>query len=131
MDVPRTERSIGELFGELSQQTAELIRHETRLAKAELSGKVAALGRHAATLGASVLVALSAVVALTAAVMFLLVEAGLAPWLSALITAVAMALVAWGLAQAGLSALKKQSLAPVETIESVKETTQWIKNETR
>ena len=36
MDVPRIDRSLGELFSDLSQQTADLIRQEMRLAKAEL-----------------------------------------------------------------------------------------------
>ena len=39
MDVPRMDRSLGELFSDLSQQTADLIRQEMRLAKAELSEK--------------------------------------------------------------------------------------------
>jgi hypothetical protein len=131
MDAPRTERSIGELFADLSQQTAELIRHEVRLAKAELSVKTAGLGRQAAKLGAGAVFAIAAVLAAAAAITLGLVEAGLAPWLSAVLTAVLMALIAFVMAQAALSALKKQSLAPTETIASVKETAQWIKNETR
>ena len=38
MDVPRIDRSLGELFSDLSQQTSELIRQETRLAKADALG---------------------------------------------------------------------------------------------
>ena len=37
MDVTRMDRSLGELFSDLSQQTADLIRQEMRLAKIELS----------------------------------------------------------------------------------------------
>jgi hypothetical protein len=131
MDTPRTERSLGELFADLSQQTGELIRQETRLAKAELSAKAAVVGRQAAKLGAGAVFGLAAVIAVTDAVILGLTEAGLPPWLAAAITAALMALIAYALAQAGVSALRKQSLAPVETIQSVKETTQWIKNETR
>jgi uncharacterized membrane protein YqjE len=131
MDVPRMDRSLGELFSDLSQQTAELIRHEMRLAKAELSEKAADVGRHAMMIGAGVAFALAAVVAMAAAVTLLLVDAGLAPWIAALITAAAMALLAYVLAQSGISALKKKTIAPVETMHSLKETTQWLKNETR
>ena len=131
MDVPRMDRSLGELFSDLSQQTAELIRHEMRLAKAELSEKAADVGRHAMMIGAGVAFALAAVVAMAAAVTLLLVDAGLAPWIAALITAAAMALLAYVLAQSGISALKKKTIAPVETMDSLKETTQWLKNETR
>ena len=51
MDVPRIDRSLGELFSDLSQQTAELIRQEMRLAKAELSEKAADAGRHLVVAG--------------------------------------------------------------------------------
>jgi uncharacterized membrane protein YqjE len=131
MDVPRMDRSLGELFSDLSQQTAELIRHEMRLAKAELSEKAADVGRHAMMIGAGVAFALAAVVAVAAAITLLLVDAGLAPWIAALITAAAMAVLAYVLAQSGISALKKKTIAPVETMHSLKETTQWLKNETR
>ena len=131
MDVPRMDRSLGELFSDLSQQTAELIRQEMRLAKAELSERAADVGRHAMMIGAGVAFGLSAVVAMAAAVTLLLIELGLVPWLAAVLTAVAMALVAYLCAQSGISALKKKTIAPVETMNSLKETTQWLKNGTR
>jgi uncharacterized membrane protein YqjE len=131
MDVPRMDRSLGELFSDLSQQTAELIRQEMRLAKAELSEKGADVGRHAMMIGASVAFALAAVVAVAAALTLLLVDAGLAPWIAALVAAAAMGVLAYVLAQSGISALKKKTIAPVETMHSLKETTQWLKNETR
>lgn len=108
MDVPRMDRSLGELFSDLSQQTSELIHQEMRLAKAELSEKAAGIGRHA-----------------------MLIGAGLEPWVAAVIAAVAMGVLAFVLAQSGMSALKKTTIAPVETMHSLKETTQWLKNETR
>jgi hypothetical protein len=131
MEASRSERSLGELFSDLSTQTAELIRQEMRLAKAELGIKTAGIGRQAGRLGAGAVFGLAAVIALTAAVTLGLVEAGVAPWLSAAITAALMGLVAYVLAQGALSQLKEQSFTPNETIESVKETAQWIKNETR
>jgi uncharacterized membrane protein YqjE len=102
-----------------------------RLAKAELSEKAADVGRHAMMIGASVAFALAAVVAVAAALTLLLVDAGLAPWIAALVAAAAMGVLAYVLAQSGISALKKKTIAPVETMHSLKETTQWLKNETR
>jgi ABC-type transporter Mla maintaining outer membrane lipid asymmetry permease subunit MlaE len=131
MDVPRMDRSLGELFSDLSQQTAELIRQEMRLAKAELGAKAADVGRHAMMIGAGVAFALAAVVALAGAVTLLLVEVGLEPWIAALLAAAAMGAAAFMLAQSGISALKQKSIAPVETMHSLKETTQWLKNGTR
>jgi hypothetical protein len=122
------DRSLGELFSDLSQQTADLIRNEMRLAKAELSEKLADTGRHAMLIGAGVAFGLAAVVALAATIALLLIEVGILPWLAAGLTALVMGVAAFALAQSGLSALKTKSIAPVETMHSIKETTQWLKN---
>jgi len=128
MQIPLMERSLGDLFSNLSLQTSDLIRQEMRLAKAELSEKLADAGRHAMMIGVSIAFGLAAVVAAAAAVALLLVNLGVEPWLAALITAALMGLVAYLLAQSGISALRTKSIAPVETIHSLKETTQWLKN---
>jgi hypothetical protein len=131
METPRIDRSLGELFGDLSSQVGDLIQQEARLAKAELSGKLADAGRHAAMIGAAAAFGLTAVITVAAAIALLLVDIGLEPWLAAVITAVAMAATAFVLAQSGLSALRKTSITPVETIHSLKETTQWLSKGTR
>lgn len=128
MDVPRMDRSLGELFSDLSQQTADLIRQEMRLAKAELSEKFADVGKHAMMIGASIAFGLAAVVAVAAAIALLLVQFGVTPWLAAVITAALMGGIAFVLAQSGIAALRKTTMAPVETMHSLKETTQWLKN---
>ena len=124
----RMDRSIGELFSDLSQQTSELIRQEMRLAKAELSDKLSDVGKHAMMIGAALVLGLTAVGAIAAAITLLLVEIGVTPWLAAVITAAALGLTAYLLAQSAISALRKKSITPVETIDSIKETTQWLKN---
>ena len=126
MQIPLMERSLGDLFSDLSVQTSDLIRQEMRLAKAELSEKLADAGRHVMMIGVSIAFGLAAVVAVAAAVALLLVNLGVEPWLAALITAALMGLVAYLLAQSGISALRTKSIAPVETIQSLKETTQWL-----
>lgn len=128
MDVPRMDRSLGELVSDLSQQTAELIRREMQLAKAELSENLSDAGRHATMIGAAAVFGLAAVMAVTAGIALLLIDLGVPPWLAAVITAALMGLTAFGLAQSGISALRKKSIAPVETIQSLKETAQWLKN---
>jgi uncharacterized membrane protein YqjE len=125
------DRSLGELFSDLSQQTAELIRQEMRLAKVELSERLSDVGRHAAMIAAAAVFGLAAVMALTAAIALLLVDLGLQPWVATLITAVVLGIAAFVLAQSGITALRKKTIAPVETMHSLKETTQWLKNGTR
>ena len=128
MQIPLMGRSLGDLFSDLSLQTSDLIRQEMRLAKAAFSEKLAEAGKHAMMIGVSIAFGLAAVVAAAAAIALLLVNLGVEPWLAALITAALMGLVAYVLAQSGISALRTKSIAPVETIHSLKETTQWLKN---
>ena len=130
MDTPRPERSLGDLFADLSQKTSLLIRQEVQLAKSELSQKAAQAGRGGAMLGAGALLANAALLALSATVVLLLVQLGLDAWAAAGLTAVLLAGVAYVLVRSGLRTLR-QPMAPVETIDSIKETAQWLKNETR
>ena len=131
MDVPRMDRSLGELFSDLSQQTGDLIRKEMRLARVELREKLSDVGKQAMMIGVAMAFGLAAVVTIAAAITLLLIEVGVVAWLAAAITAAVMGLTAYLLAQSGISALRKKSIAPVETIHSLKETTQWLKNGTR
>jgi putative copper export protein len=126
MDVTRMDRSLGELISDLSQQTADLIKQEMRLAKTEIGEKLSDVGRHAMMIGASIAFGLAAVIAVAAAIALFLVDLGVQPWGAAIITAAVMGLAAYTLAQSGISALRKKSITPVETIHSLKETTQWL-----
>lgn len=130
MDAPRTERSLGELFSDLSQKTSLLIRQEVQLAKTELSQKAAQAGRGGAMLGVGGVVANAALLTFVATIVLLLVQFGLDAWAAAGLTAVILAAVGFVLVRSGLQQLR-QPLAPVETVDSIKETAQWLKNETR
>jgi hypothetical protein len=130
MDAPRTERSLGELFADLSQKTTLLIRQEVQLARTELSQKAAQAGRGGAMLGAGGLVANAALLTFVATIVLLLVQLGLDAWAAAGLTAVVLAAVGYVLVRSGLQKLK-QPMTPVETVDSIKETAQWLKNETR
>jgi len=130
MDTPRTERSLGDLFADLSQKTSLLIRQEVQLAKTELSQKATQAGRAGAMLGAGGAVVHAALLTFTATIVLLLVQLGLDAWAAAGLTAVLLAAVGYVLVRSGLRKLR-QPMAPVETIDSIKETAQWLKNETR
>jgi uncharacterized membrane protein YqjE len=131
MNVPHVERSLGELFSDLSQQSADLIRQEMRLAKVELSENLAGAGRHAMLIGVAMAFGLAAVIAAAASILLVMIELGVEPWLAATITTAVTGLAACVLAQSGVSGLRKTTIAPVETIHSLKETTEWLKNPTR
>lgn len=125
------DRSLGELFSELSQQTSTLIRQEMALARAELSQKAAQMGRDAAYIGAGGALAFAAALTAVAALVLGMVRLGVEAWLAATITAVVLGLVAAVLIRSHAASLRAQQMAPVETIDSVKETAQWLKNEAR
>lgn len=130
MDAPRTERSLGELFSDLSQKTTLLIRQEVQLAKTELSQKAAQAGRGGAMLGVGGVVANAALLTFVATIVLLLVQFGLDAWAAAGLVAVLLAGIGYLLVRSGLQQLR-QPLTPVETVDSIKETAQWLKNETR
>ncbi len=130
MDTPRPERSLGDLFADLSQKTSLLIRQEVQLAKTELSQKATQAGHAGAMLGAGGAVVNAALLTFTATIVLLLVQLGLDAWAAAGLTAVLLAAVGYVLVRSGLRKLR-QPMAPVETIDSIKETAQWLKNETR
>jgi hypothetical protein len=130
MEVPRTERSLGDLFADLSQKTSLLIRQEVQLARTELTQKASQAGRAGAMLGVGGAVANAALLTFTASVVLLLVQLGLDAWAAAGLTAVLLAAVGFVLVRSGLRKLR-QPMAPVATIESIKQTAQWLKNETR
>ena len=52
-------------------------------------------------------------------------------WLSALLVGLAVVAVGYFLVKKGLDALKQEDVAPRQTIETLKEDGQWIKDQTR
>ena len=58
------------------------------------------------------------------------VAPGLDTWAAAGLTTVLLAAVGYVLVRNGLRKLR-QPIVPVDTIDSIKETAQWLKNETR
>jgi len=52
-------------------------------------------------------------------------------WLSALLVGIVVAAIGYALVQRGMSALKKENLAPRQTMETLKEDTEWAKDQIR
>jgi Flp pilus assembly protein TadB len=123
------DRSLGELFSELSQETTTLIRQEVNLAKTEMSQKASRVGKDVGFLAAGGAVAYAGLLAIVAGVIALL---GLVIplWLSALLVGLVVAAIGYFLVRKGLDALKQEDPAPRETIETLKEDKQWAKDQT-
>ncbi len=128
MQGPRDDRSLGELFTELAQETSTLVRQEVNLAKTEMSQKASRAGKHAGILAAGGALAYAGLLAILAAVIVLL-DNVMPLWLSALLVGLVVAVVGYLLIRRALDALKQEDFAPRETIETLKEDQQWAKDQ--
>jgi hypothetical protein len=131
MQQNRDNRSLGELFAELSRETSTLVRQEVQLAKAEMSQTASQIGKDIGFLAVGGAVAYAGFLALIAALILGLVALGLAGWLSALIVGLVVAGVGYFLVQKGLNELKRVDLKPQQTIETLKEDKEWAKEQTK
>ena len=117
-----SERSLGELLGELTQDTVTLVRQELTLAKAEMTQKAAHVGKNIGMLAVGAMVGYTGVLALVAAVTLLLSQAtGLSLWVSALIIGVLIAGIGGVLVMKAISSLKNEDLTPRQTLQSLQE----------
>jgi hypothetical protein len=121
------DRSLGELFSELTRELTTLVRQEAALAKTELSQKAGDLVKNVGFLAAGGAVVYGGFLALIAAAIIVLAELGMAWWLAALIVAGGVLGAGYFLIQKGLTALKEVNLAPRQTVESLKEDREAIK----
>lgn len=119
------ERSLGELFAELSRETGTLVRKEVELATTEMTAKAKVAGTHAATVAAGGALVHAGLLVFLAMLVIALTQMGVAPWLAALIVAVLTMGVGYMLVNKGLTNLRRTSVAPTQTMESLKETTTW------
>ena len=132
--------SMGELLKRLADDAAALVRSEIELAKtelqqyrAEMTDKGKEAGKGAGLLGGAALIGLLAAGTLTA-FLVLALDAIMPAWLAALIVGLVYAAVAGLLAVRGKAKVQHelQTVPPVpeQTIETVKEDAQWLKNQT-
>jgi uncharacterized membrane protein YqjE len=123
-----SDRPVGELLKELSEQTTMLVRQELELAKLELTEKGKKAGIGAGMFGGAGIVGFYAVGALTACLILALATA-VDGWLAALIVAAVYGAVAGVLALSGKSKVQ-QAVPPVpeQAADSVKEDVQWTKS---
>jgi uncharacterized membrane protein YqjE len=123
------EPALGDLFRQLAQDSATLVRQEMALAKAELKSNVKSVARDAAMVAVGGILAL---VGVTVLIAFLVVAVGDALdnyWLGALIVGVLFLLVGGILAMTSLKKLKNEDVAPTRTLETLKEDKQWLQSE--
>ncbi len=122
---------IGDVVNQVKDQASTLVGQEIKLAKAEIAGKAKDVGIGAGIAGGAGYVAYLASIAFMLCLIFALAEV-MPEWAAALIVTVVLAIVAALLA---LKAKKKIQQAgppiPQQTVESVKQTVQTVKEEAK
>jgi hypothetical protein len=128
--------TIGRLFKDLATDSRALIQQEIELAKAEMSEKASVYARNAAYLAIGGLVLYAGLLALIAAGCIGLVvaldislETSTAIWLGPLLVGAVVALVGYAFVQKAFSTFKSETLAPRKTIDSIRENTEWLKEQ--
>lgn len=128
--IDQKERSLGELFGDLTGDLKLLFKQEVKLAKTEMTHKVGAAGKDVAMIAGGAAVLHGGFLTLLAGIVALLAQTTeLSVWMSALLVAVFALGLGALLVSNGLSALKRQSLVPEQTIATLKEDATWAKEQ--
>ena len=125
----RDERSLGDLFSDLSRETTTLVRKEVQLAKAELTQSATEAARGIGMLVAGGAVAYAGLLFLLLAIVFGLIEVGWDPWVSALVVGLVVVAIGAILVLRARESLKPANLAPRRTIETLKEDQEWAKEQ--
>ena len=131
----RDERSLGQILKDLSNETSTLLRQEVELAKTEMSEKASRVGTNLGSLAVGGAVTFLGALALLAAVISgltslldQLMDLNVAVWLAPLLVGIALAVIGYGLVKKALDTLKRESLTPRKTTESLQENKEWLKS---
>lgn len=124
------ERSPVEIIKDIVGNVQEIIRSEIRLARLEMTDKAKNASRAAIMIAAGAIFGLYAFGFLLVCIYKLLTYA-IWPWVSALIIGFVLGTLAGGLLYAGRKRMKEVRPAPEQTVQSVKENVQWVKEQTR
>lgn len=125
-------RGIATLFHELVEESTTLVRDELRLARVELAQVAHGLGKGTALVATGAVLVLLGTLALLTGVVLLVGDQWLPAdlyWVAALLVLlITGGLAAW-LAKRGLSLLSPSELSPAETVTTLKEDKEWLKQQ--
>jgi Putative Actinobacterial Holin-X, holin superfamily III len=137
MAVPgerKDERSIGQLLKELTHESSTLLKQEVDLAKTEMSEKASRVGANLGEVAVGGAVALLGAIALVMAAIYGLgailnnfLSPETASWLAPLIVGGILAAVGYSMIKKALETLKRESLTPEKTTQSLQENKEWLK----
>jgi hypothetical protein len=136
--MAKEERSLGDLFSELAGETSSLVRQEVALAQVELTQKATVVGKNVGFLAAGGAVGYTALLVILAAVVIGLTQlishfSGwqiiTSAWIAAAVVGLIVGGIAYVLVTSALAKLKNTELTPRQTVDTLKEDAQWLKNQ--
>jgi len=130
LNRPTSEPTLGDLFTSLTSDLTTLVRKEIELARTETMEKVTGVTRNIVMMVAGGLVAYAGLIALIMAAIFLL-NKSLSLWVSALIVVIVVIIIGAILLSIGRSSLNNMTVVPEKTVESMKENTEWAKEQVK
>lgn len=125
VEPKQPERSLAELFTNLTGDITLLVRKELELAREELKGEASHIGKAAGALAAAAVVGLLCGVAFVMAAGFAL-DAFMPAWAAFLIVTIVLGIIAAVLGLQGQKRLKAVNPKPEQTIQTLKEDKQWL-----
>lgn len=128
MEPNPTQRPLGELFSELAAETGTLFKKEVALVKVEMRDKASKAGHASAIIAAGGGVAALGAMTLTAAIVLMLATV-LPAWLAATLVGVVVATIGGVVLAAGIKALKGIDAAPRETLLTLQQDKNWLKEQ--
>ena len=123
-------RGIGTLVRELADGSAELIRGEAKVARIEIAGVVKGIAMGTGFVAIGAVLALLGGLSLLAGVILLIGDQWLPRdlyWVAALLVLLVTGGIAFMFFRKGMSMLSPASLAPDQTVETLKEDKEWLK----
>lgn len=126
----REEKTVSELFSELASEIGTLVRQEIKLATTEMGDKARLAARELGYIVSGAVLGLVALLTLFAALVFGIAEF-VDLWVSALIVGAITAVVAIVVAWKGAASLRGMRITPRQTIETLREDREWIREQVR
>ena len=126
--TPERDESIGKLVGQVANDVSTLFRQEVALAKEELKAEAAKAGKAGGMLAGAGFAGYMVAVLLSLALVFALGAVMPLGW-AALIVAVLWAIVGGVLYAVGRNRLKEVDPVPRQTVETLKEDAQWVRDQ--
>lgn len=127
--VQKDERSLGDLLSQLASDTGTLVRQEMRLVVVETRQNMSSGVESFIWLASGTAVAFVGGLVLVAA-LILALSLWLPAWLAASIVGIGLCVIGVPVANYGLTELRKMEIAPDDSIESIKESAEWLREQT-